>query len=455
MRQSQEIGDGTGLVIALAGQLLLEAENLIYTGVHPSDIISGYKKATEKAYSICDETVCHTVEDLVNKAELIKAVSSTFEAKQSGLTDFFVPLIVDACLQIAPPGKNYFNVDNVRVNRILGGSSMDSKIVNGVVFTRDTEGIIKSVKDAKVIIYTCEVEATSTETKGTVLIESANELMNYNKSEEDAMEKIILDIKATGANVLISGSKFSEMAVHFCDRHGIMAIKCLSKFELRRIANVVNATMLPKLISPTADDMGTCDEISIEELGQSKLCIFRQNNEDSAVSTILLRGATTNFLEDMTRAVENCVNAVRAIMRDGRLLPGAGATEIELAKQIGEYGDQTPGMDQYSIKKFAEALEIVPRTLGENAAARTTDLLSALYVAHGDGKKNVGVDIQAGGVIDVKEAGILDLLIVKKLAIKLASEAALTVLGVDQIIMAKPAGGPKPPKQGGSPNPEN
>jgi T-complex protein 1 subunit theta len=168
-------------------------------------------------------------------------------------------------------------------------------------------------------------------------------------------------------------------------------------------------------------------------------------------ATIVLRGGTTNVLDDLERAIDDGVNVIKAVVKDGRLLAGAGATEIELARQLQAFGERTPGLNQYAIKKFAESLEVIPRTLAENAGMDSTEVLSKLYAAHQADKPTVGVNIESdeNGVFDAKENGLFDVMSIKQMALKLATHAALTVLSVDQIIMSKPAGGPKAPKDKG------
>ncbi|XP_068756685.1 T-complex protein 1 subunit theta-like, partial [Montipora capricornis] len=219
-----------------------------------------------------------------------------------------------------------------------------------------------------------------------------------------------------------------------------------SKFDLRRLCRSVGATILPKFTTPTSEEIGRCDEIKVSEIGGTSVTIFKQEREETAVSTIVIRGSTENIMDDIERAVDDGVNTFKALTRDDRFVPGAGATEIELAKLISTYGETCAGLEQYAIQKFAESLEVIPRTLAENAGVKATELISKLYAAHQGGDKNAGFDNEGSGaaVKDAVKAGILDLYIVKYWALKFATDAAVTVLRVDQIIMSKPAGGPKP-----------
>jgi len=273
-------------------------------------------------------------------------------------------------------------------------------------------------------------------------------LLNYAKSEEKNMEDIISKVAETGVNVIVSGGAVSEMAMHFIERYKLMVVKCMSKFDLRRICKAIGATALARLGAPTPEEIGSCDVVTVEEIGSTRVTIFRQEAEDSGISTIVVRASTENLLNDVERSIDDGVNVFKALTKDGRLVAGGGAAEIELAKNLQAFGDATPGIVQYAIKKYGEAFEVIPRTIAENAGLKATDILSNLYAAHQKGNIHDGIDVEEGGIGDMAAQGIVDLLVTKSSGIRLATDAAITVLRVDQIIMSKPAGGPKPPQQG-------
>lgn len=196
-------------------------------------------------------------------------------------------------------------------------------------------------------------------------------------------------------NVLVAGSSIGELALHYLNRHKIVVIKVLSKFDLRRLCRVVGASPLARLGAPTPDEMGQCDFVETVEIGGDRVTVFRQDLEATRTATVVVRGATTNQMDDVERAIDDGVNVVKGIIKDPRLVAGAGATELELAKRIAEFGEKTPGLAQHAIKRFADALEVVPRTLAENAGLDATDTLSKLYAAHQKNDEGViGVDIE-------------------------------------------------------------
>jgi len=447
--QEQEIGDGTNFVLVFCAELLGNAEALVQKGLHPSEVISGFMLAQQKAQEFLKELTVYTLEQVRNLTEVTKCLRSVISAKQYGYEDMLAPLIATACIQVVPKNAKNFNVDNVRTAKILGGGVLDTQVLRGHVLVREPEGVIKHVKNAKIAVFAGGIDMTSTETKSVVEIKNADQLINYNRSEEAAMEKAIKEIADAGINVVVSGGAVGEMALHFLERFKVMVVKCPSKFELRRVCKSIGATPLVRLGAPTPEETGSSDIVTLEEIGSTKVTIFRQEKEEKAgISTIVVRASTQNILDDIERAIDDGVSAYKAMVQDSRFLPGAGAVEIELAKRIQAYGDSTPGLVQYSIKKFGEAFEVIPRTLAENAGLKATDILSGLYAAHQKGNPTHGIDIEEGKIGDALALGILDQTGSKSSAIRLATDAAITVLRIDQIIMAKQAGGPKIPKQG-------
>lgn len=414
-------------------------------------------------------------------------------SKQSGSEDVLSHLIAEAVLAVLPKNPTQFNVDNVRVVKIMGGDLSASRVVRGMVLGREPDGTVKRAKKAKVGVFSCPIDTSQTETKGTVLLKNAQEMMDFSKGEEHQLETAIKELYDSGLRVVVAGSTVGELALHYLNRYGILVIKILSKFELRRICRVCNATPLARLGAPMPDEMGSIDIVETTEIGGDRVTVFRQDSESATTrtATIVLRGATQNHLDDVERAIDDGVNAIKAITKDPRLVPGAGATEMQLVERITHFADKTPGLPQYAIRKYAEAFEVIPRTLAESAGLDATEVLARLYTAHqrrlstktsevkrrqpsGEDSASAseneeeedssssndtseseepywttGVDLDSSdattGVLDAVEEQILDLMSVKSWAIRLATEAARTVLSVDQIIVARQAGGPKPP----------
>jgi len=444
--QEQEVGDGTNFVILMAGALLEGADELLRMGLTPAEIGDGYEMALDKATEILPTLTVGEVKDFRDEKQIYNAIRTAVMSKQLGNEDLIANLITKACSSILPEKQTTFNVDNVRVCKILGSSIQKSEVVQGLVFKRLVETAIIKKTNAKVAVFTCPVDIQQTETKGTVLIKTAKELMDFSQGEDALLESQIKAIADSGASVVVTGGKIGDMALHFLNKYNLMAVRLLSKFDLRRVCKAVNASAYPKVEKPREEDLGFADEVYVDELGDTSIIVIRVGTTESRISTIVLRGATDNYLDDIERAINDGVNTFKAITRDGKLLPGGGACEIELARQIEVFGETLPGLEQYSVKKFAAALESFIKIFAENSGRKSNEVLARIIAAHHEGKKNIGFDIDddsEDSLCDVQERGIVDSYNGKAWALQYATQAACTILKVDQIIMAKRAGGPK------------
>lgn len=440
----EEVGDGTNFTVTLGGEFLYHAESLIRMGLHASDIIEGYNKAGKKALEIC-ETLSHArVLDVKRVADVFPAIKTAVASKMYGYEDFLGTLVAEACVNACPANPKSFNVDNIRVIKLDGEGVTSSALVRGFVIHRTVDSTVKYLKNAKMAIYSCSVDVPQTEGKGTALMENAEQLLAYSKNEEDVMQQVIESIAKTGCNCIISNSNFGDLALHFIERSGMMAMKCPSKFELRRLSAAVGANVLARLEPPTKEDLGHCDNVDQKYLGGKTICVFAQDHDDSKLSTIVVRGATQNVMDDVERAIDDGVNTFKVLTKDSRLCAGAGAVEMELQKELTSYAETISGLDQYAVRKYASSFEVVPRTLATVAGFNGTDVVTELECEHNTGKKSAGVNIEDGGFLDAVETGIVDSLALKIWGIRLATDVAVTVLRVDQIIVAKQAGGPKP-----------
>ena len=450
--QEQEFGDNTNFVITFAGELLKLAEDLLTQGLHTAEIVSGYQRAYNKTLEILPQLVCRSIQNVRDQQELRTGIKSVLATKQYGYEDLLSELVTNACLTTLSPTAKHpkLNMDSVRIAKLPGGSVDKSSSLKGMVILRDTEGIVKKVENAKVMVLGTGLEASATEAKGTILIKNADELLNYNKSEEKKMEEMIQGIASCGVNVVISNGAVSEMALHFCDKYNLMVIKMQSKFDLRRICLATGATAVIRIGPCTPEEMGFCSCIEVREVGGRKLIVIDQKlDEDTSVATVIIRASTSNVLNDVERAVDDGVNAVRSLFVDPRLLPGGGAVELELSKRLKAYADEVMGLDQYGIRKFAESFEAIPRILAENSGCDPTSKMHTMIASHAaPGTENVGFDVETCDPVDSHKAGVYDIFATKENALRLAVDAALTVLRVDQIVMSKPAGGPKAPPSG-------
>ena len=446
--QDQEVGDGTNFVITFGGELLNLAGELINNGVHLSDITLGYEKGFNKALEVIDKAPQYKIEDISKIEEATKIIKPVIGSKMvHGQEGFLAPIVAQACINVLPSDRSKFNVDNVRVSKILGGTLMKTETMKGLVIVRNVEGSITKCEKCNVAVYNCPFETQGAETSDQIVFKTADELLNYTKSEEDNMEKIIKNIVDSGVKCVIVGGAISNMAIHYLDKYGILAFRVMSKFELRRIASACGASLLVRLGPPTKEEMGYADEIKVTEISSEKCIVLTRDNENNKLSTIILRGTTNDMLDNMERVIADGVNAYRDACKNNIYVAGAGAIEMHLCNEIKSFGKTITTLDQYGIEKFGEAFEVVPRTLLENSGYNVNEVLATLR-SKNNSDPNMGINIKNGEIEDTMKLGILDHLETKKWAIKHAVNSVLTILKVDQVIVAKPAGGPsfkKPP----------
>lgn len=453
------MGDATNMVLILAGELLKKAENLLIMGLHPSEVMKGYQLASEKALSELSSTStsqsftyhgpssdktglsCSELPNPMTQASLSQAIKPAIASKQYGFEDTLSSLVAEASLLVMPPNPKMFNVDNVRVVKIMGGSLAASKVVQGMVFGREPEGALCFVLRAcssvswiykamsrklrrgrspssRTLSISPKRRQRALSSSKTPMICSTSLAARRNTWRRYAARpfipisaiqliafQIFAEIAESGVKVIIAGTNIGELALHYLNRHHILVLKVLSKFELRRLCRVVSATPLARLGAPTPEEAGFVDICETIEVGGDRVTVLRQDDSTplsggevkTKTATIVLRGATQNHLDDLERAVDDGVGVIKALLKDGRLVPGAGATELELAKRVDTYGAGLKGLAQHAVRRFASALEVIPRTLAENArgGAEGNEVVARLWAKHEkEGGEVYGVDVE-------------------------------------------------------------
>ena len=460
-KQEEECGDATNFVLAFGGELLFCTAKLIgkMTWTPGPEILQGYQTALR----LCRDELLPALQtakldvatamgkDDDNK-DMLRLLHPVLASKQYGSHTTLAPLVAQACgiVSVRNASTNAITkipVQAVRTVKILGAGVNQSQLVSGFVAQTGVITVSKSAKDCKVVVLACGFEASSTEAKGTVLMKTADDLLNYNTTEETKMHDIVQSIAATGVQVVVTGGNVSDMALHCLDRAGLICVRLGSKWELRRLCQAVGATALVRLGPPTPDEIGWAHTVEQQEIGGKTMTVFTTN--ESKIATIVLRASTHTLLNDLERAVDDGVHAVANAVQDGRVVYGGGAVEMALSLRLQQIAAATPGLEQYALDAFAEALRIVPRTLAENAGRDAVTVLADLQAAHSNVAKdavcNVGVNIDSESTeTTATMVDVVDLLSTKISALQLAVDAVVTILKIDQIIMSKPAGGPKP-----------
>jgi len=314
-------------------------------GLHPSEILIGYEKASKKCMELMDNLESQSSENLRDKDELARMIKSTVASKQFGLEDFLSDLIAQASVYSMPQCAGSFSTENVRTLKILGGGIFDSEVVHGMVVTRGSMTSVRHCEDCKVAVFNTNIEMQQGETKGTVLMKNAEDLLEYTKGEEAAFENFVKGLAEAGISVVVGSGSMSELAQHYFEKYQIYAVKIMSKWELKRIARAVGATPIVKLVTPSPDELGFANEVSFREISSQWCTVFRRDQDENKMATIVLRGATNAMLEDTERAIDNGVSTVKTLIRNNKVVAGGGATELFLGQQIQKFAKEQPGLD--------------------------------------------------------------------------------------------------------------
>ena len=314
------------IFITFTGELLNQAHDLIKLGLHPSDIVLGYEIASKKALEILKGLNHYQIKDPKKLEEVLPAIETALCPKMPGYYKHFAKLLSEACIKILPEDLT-FDLDHVRIVKIIGGGLVDSHLVNGMVIERPPIGTITSADNPKIACFNCPFDISGGETKGTVLIKNAADLLNFSKSEESLMERHVKSIADQGVKVVVVGGTISELAVHYLEKYEIMAIRIMSKFDLMRICRCLGAVAIPQLGQPTQEELGFCKKVYIKEVGSEKVTVFEKDDINAKLVTVVVRGATKAILEDVSRSIAHGLNTFRILLKNPVFVHGAGATE--------------------------------------------------------------------------------------------------------------------------------
>ncbi|MCJ7720217.1 MAG: TCP-1/cpn60 chaperonin family protein [Candidatus Hadarchaeum sp.] len=449
--QDEEVGDGTTTAVIIAGELLHKAEELLDQSIHPTVIAAGYRMAADKAQDILNglaEKVSFDDDSLLKKIAMTSMTGKKAESAKEKLAD----LAVTAVKQIADKsdGKYIVDIDYIGVEKKQGGSTDDSELLHGLVIDKERvhPGMPKRVKNAKIALLDCALEVKKTETDAEIRVTRPEQLRAFLDEEEDMLRKMVDKIVATGANVVMCQKGIDDIAQHFLSKAGVYATRRVKKSDMDKLARATGGKVATSLDDLTSADLGAAGSVEERKIADEKMTFVEGCKDPKAVS-LLVRGGTEHVVDEIERAVHDGVSVVGAAVEDGKVVAGGGACEIELAKRLREYSETVGGRESLAINAFADAVEIVPRTLAENAGLDSIDMLVDLRAKHEkmDGK-NMGLNVYEGKVVDMLKNGVIEPLRIKTQAIKSASEAAVMILRIDDVIAAtnkgigSPAGGP-------------
>ena len=446
--QDNEVGDGTTTAVILAGELLSKAEELVEKNVHPTIIIDGYKKASEKALETLEKIAISTgakTEEYSEKVAMTSMASKLVAEHREYLAD----LAVKAILEVAEKEGNKYkvDVDDVKVEKKPGESISDTKLIQGVVLDKEVahSGMPKRVEKAKIALLDCPLEIEKTEFDAKINIESPEQMEAFLKQEEGMLREMVDKIAATAANVVLCEKGIDDMAQHFLARKGILAARRIKKSDMEKLAKATGGKIITNLDAITPADLGHANIVEERKIGDDKMTFVEGCKHPRAV-TILIRGGTERIVAEAERSLHDALCVVRDVVEEPKIVAGGGSPELEVSRLLRKYAETLPGREQLAVKSFAEALEAVPLTLTENAGLDPIDILSELRARHEKGETWTGIEVHSGKVQDMTEAGVFEPLAVKKQIIKSATEAASMILKIDDVIAAgKMKAPPTPP----------
>jgi thermosome len=441
--QDDEVGDGTTTAVVLAGELLKKSEGLLDQDVHPTVIASGYRQAAAKAREILNNLAFDvSVKDdaLLREFAITAMTGKGAEAVGEKLAD----LVVKAVKAVVDENGKV-DIDDVKVEKKVGGTIGDSELIQGIVVDKERihPNMPKTVKNAKIALLDTPLEIEKTEIDAKIEITSPDQLQKFLDQEEKMLKNMVDKIQKTGANVVFCQKGVDDLVQHYLAKAGIMAARRVKESDLKMLAKATGARVSTSLDELTKDDLGIAGLVEERKIGEESM-IFVEKCKDPKAVSLILRGGTEHVVDELDRAVHDALRVVGIVVEDKKYVAGGGSTEIELALRLKEFASTVGGREQLAIEAFAEAMEVIPRTLAENAGLDPIDVIVDLRSKHegkkGDGK-TFGINVFTGEPVDMKKAGVIEPLRVKTQAISGAAEVAVMILRIDDVIAASKLSG--------------
>lgn len=462
--QDDEVGDGTTTAVVFAGELLKNAETLLEQGIHPTVIANGYRIASIKAKDIL-KSLTKTVD--INDRDILIKIASTAIKEQlkpsTGRTaesskDIFAKLAVDAVLSVVDTDKTNANnidkaeycsesrkvdIDNIKIEKKVGSSLDSSELIKGIVIDKKRvhTDMPKKIKNAKILLYNEALDIKKTETKAEISINMPNQLQLFLDHEEQMIQDMVYKIINTGANVVLSEKSIDEMAQYYLAKKGIYAIANVSKKDIEKLARATGGCIVNTLKNISESDLGKAGIVEEKKIGENTMTVVADCHNPKAVS-IIIRGGTEQVTNEAERILHDALRVVGVAIEDKALVAGGGSPEIELALRLREYSSTLQGREQLAITKFADALEVIPRSLAENAGLDPINMLTELRSEHEKGNKTAGLNVFLGKVVDMWKEGVVEPCRIKTQAIDSGTEAATMILCIDDVLSSKKSSPP-------------
>jgi len=442
--QDEECGDGTTTAVIMTGELLKKSVDLIDANVHPTIITAGYRMAAQKALEILDGVAIKV--EPKDRDTLIKIAKTAMMSKAvSGSKDLMAKIAVESVSNVAEKvnDKWVVDMDNIQVTKKHGGSMDDTQLVQGIIVDKEPvhPGMPKRIEKAKIALLDVGLEIKKTEIDAKIEITDPSQMHAFLDEEERMLRQMVDMIKKVGANVVFCQKGIDDLVQHFLAKEGIYAGRRVKKGDMEKLSKATGAIIISKINELEASDLGKADLVEVRKIQEEEMTFVTGCKNLKAMS-ILIRGGTDHVVAEIERSLDDAMSVVAVAIEDGRMLTGGGSTAVEVALRLREYSSSVGGREQIAIDAFASALEVVPTALAENAGLDPIDILIEMRKSHKAGKKNAGVNVFTGQVEDMVANDVLEPFRVGKQAISSATDAAVMILRIDDVIAAKGMGGP-------------
>ncbi len=445
--QDEECHDGTTTAVVLAGEFLKRSEDLIEQNVHPTIITGGFRMAMDQAIDFLGKLADNVKP---NDDAILRDIATTAMTGKSAesIKDHLATIAVEAVKKIMEKtdGKITIDLDNIKVEKKHGGAIQDTNLIEGIILDKERvhSGMPKSVKNAKIALLNAALEVKKTEVDAKIQITSPAQLQDFLNEEEKMLRNMVEKIQKSGANVVICQKGIDDLPQHYLAKAGIYAVRRAKKSDIEKLAKATGAKIVTNIHDLTKDDLGKAGLVEEKKIANDQMTYITGCKDAKAIS-ILVRGGTDHIVDEIERNLNDALGVVAVALEDGKILTGGGATPMELSQHLREYATTVGGREQLAIEAFANAIEIIPRTLAENAGLDPINSLIDLRKEHKSGKKYFGLNVWTGEVTDMKKLKIIEPMRVMKQAIQGATETAMMILRIDDVIASKSTGGGMPP----------
>ncbi|MGA2681665.1 MAG: thermosome subunit beta [Candidatus Bathyarchaeia archaeon] len=456
--QDDMVGDGTTTAVVLASELLKKAEELLDQNIHPTILVSGYRKAGQKAIEIINKIAIPL--DINDKATLLKVSLTSMSSKSVGSArEHLAEISIEAVKQISEQrgDKTIADIDNIQLIKKVGKSLLETQLIQGIIIDKEVvnPGMPKIKENAKILLLDAALEIEKTEISAEIRIKDPSQMKAFLDQENDMMQRMVTKVKGSGADIVFCQKGIDDMVQHFLSKEGIMAARRVKESDMEKLSRATGARIISDLDDLKAADLGLAGHVEERKIGDDKM-IFVEKCKDPHSVAILIRAGLERLVDEAERAMIDSLSVVSDVIENNKIVPGGGAVEIEIAKELRKYATKVGGREQLAVEAFADAVEVIPRTLAENAGLEPIDILVELRQRHdaADGK-NIGINVFTGKLQDSVANGVIEPIVVKEQAIKSAAESAAMILRIDDVITAKsPKGGPGGPGGGMPGGPE-